>query len=77
MTPGDGFPSQPGSKVMGMWSVTNGGASTGLAPQDVQVVPPFPPFPLSAPPLLQKSGHEDSSKIILEFRLQTNSFTTH
>lgn len=42
VTPGDGFPSQPGSEVMGILSVTNGGASTGLALQDVQVVPHSP-----------------------------------
>lgn len=38
LTPGDGFPSQPRSEVMGIQSVTNGGASTELAPLGVQVV---------------------------------------
>lgn len=42
LTPGDGFPSQPSSEVMGIWSVTNGGASTELAPLGVQVVPHSP-----------------------------------
>lgn len=38
LTPGDGFPSQPSSEVMGIQSVTNGGASTELALLGVQVV---------------------------------------
>lgn len=38
LTPGDGFPSQPSTEVMGIQSVTNGGASTELALLGVQVV---------------------------------------
>lgn len=38
LTPGDGFSSQPSSEVMGILSVTNGGARTELAPLGVQVV---------------------------------------
>lgn len=38
LTPGDGFPSHPSSVVMGIQSVTNGGASTEPALLGVQVV---------------------------------------
>lgn len=51
LTPGDGFPSQPSSEVMGIQSVTNGGASTELAPLGVQVVLHSPcQTPYTAPP---------------------------
>lgn len=44
-------PSQASSKVMGIQSVTNGGASTELAPLGVQVVPPISLVkPPTAPP---------------------------
>lgn len=38
LTPGDGFPSQLSSEVMGIQSITNSGARTELAPLGVQVV---------------------------------------
>lgn len=50
LTPGDGFPSQLSSEVMGIQSVTNSGASRELAPLGVQVVLNSPCQPLHPPP---------------------------
>lgn len=87
LTPGDGFPSQTSSEVMGICSVTNGGAGTELAPLGVQVVLHFPcPLETHANSCTHmcKPTHTlplkwpcDLSKIILEFRFETSFFSTY